>query len=362
MAQFFILGRNPELSRAEILSYLLAREIDFKELLFKENFLVLDCPEIPIQSLGGTLKSGKVLFQGNINKLSKFITQEDIIPSDKFTYAVLGNFPEIEDMIIAKFKSEKRKAIIRHGHREMKLQEGTEFSMPNSDYQLFCFFHQEIFFGLIDQDYDFSEIKKRDMLKPVRRESLAISPRLAKILINLSRAKEGDLLLDPFCGVGGILQEALVQGINCVGIDLDKSATEAAKQNLKWMEKNFQFKTKYEILNQDSRNAPDRQFSAIACESSLGELVRRKPSDREAREIIGQFETQIIPLLQRLKKVKKPDAKLAITFPFIRNFSVNINHVCNLTGLKLYDKSGLKFPIQEFRPDQFISREIYVLS
>jgi hypothetical protein len=37
------------------------------------------------------------------------------------------------------------------------------------------------------------------MQKPIRREELAISPRLAKILINLSGAKKNNLLLDPFC-------------------------------------------------------------------------------------------------------------------------------------------------------------------
>lgn len=359
--QFFILGRNPELSRAEILSYLVARQTDYKEILFKDNFLVLDCEEIPIQSLGGTLKSGKIMFKGNIDKLPGFISKEDIIPSDKFTYSVLGNFEEAEDLLIAKFKSEKRKAIIRHGHKSIKFQDGDFLPISKADYQIFCFFHQEILFGLVDQDYDFKDIKQRDMLKPVRRESLAISPRLAKILINLSQARPRNTLLDPFCGVGGILQEALLQGINCIGIDRDKDATNSARQNIRWIERKYPFDAKYEILNQDSRQAPDRQFDAIACEPSLGELVRKKLSDRDAEKAISQFESQIIPILQRLKKVKKPEAKLAITFPFVRKFSVNIDKLCNQTGLRVYSKSGLKFPIQEFRPDQFISREIYVL-
>jgi tRNA G10 N-methylase Trm11 len=357
--QFFILGRNPELSRAEIFSYFIARGMPYKEILFKENFLVLECEEINIQFLGGTLKSGKITFSGNLDKLKDFISKEDLIPADKFTYSVLGNFEDVEDILINKFKSEKRRAMIRHGHKSLKLQEGDILSLPKSDFQLFCFIHNEIFLGLVEQDYDFSEIKQRDMLKPVRRESLAISPRLAKILINLSQAKPGNTLLDPFCGVGGILQEALIQNINVVGLDKDKAAIDAAVQNMKWLGKNYKLTASYQLITQDSRTAPERQFDAIACEPSLGELVRKKPSNRESEEIIRQFEAQIIPILQRLKKVKKTNAKLAITFPFVRDISVNIGHVCTKTGLQIY--KDLKSPIREFRPDQFIGREIYVL-
>jgi len=38
MKTFFILGRNPELSRAEILEFLKTRKRIHKEILFKDNF------------------------------------------------------------------------------------------------------------------------------------------------------------------------------------------------------------------------------------------------------------------------------------------------------------------------------------
>ena len=54
--------------------------------------------------------------------------------------------------------------------------------------------------------------------------------RLAKILINLSEVKDEEILLDPFCGIGVILEEALLQNINVIGIDKDKKAVDRCKE------------------------------------------------------------------------------------------------------------------------------------
>jgi hypothetical protein len=53
--------------------------------------------------------------------------------------------------------------------------------------------------------------------------------------------------------------------------------------------------------------------------------------------------------------VKKKDALIAIVFPRIRNFSVNIEKIENETSLRLTLK-----PFLESREKQFISREIFV--
>ena len=61
------------------------------------------------------------------------------------------------------------------------------------------------------------EFQKRDMEKPVQRKIFAIPPRLSKIIINLTRCTPGKTFLDPFCGVGTILQEALLANAKVVG-------------------------------------------------------------------------------------------------------------------------------------------------
>ena len=48
----------------------------------------------------------------------------------------------------------------------------------------------------------------------------SMSPKLARCMVNLSRVKEGQLLLDPFCGTGGILIEAGLIGCKVLGSDI----------------------------------------------------------------------------------------------------------------------------------------------
>ena len=353
MMQFFILGRNPQLSRAEILAFLDARSLCYKEILFRANYLILDLnEEINIQELGGTIKSGTILFSGAREEIKGFISRNELSDREKFTFAVFGNIGE--EILISKFKKEKRKALIRRGRKKLKLQRRDYMQIANADVEFFIYKEDKYYFGTVTQKYSYKEIEKRDMKKPVRREGLAISPRLAKILINLSGAKPDSLFLDPFCGIGGILQEALIKKINCFGIDSDLKAIEDAKKNLKWLKNNYDIKNEYSLLNADARQCPDMNFDAVATEPPLGELARKRPDNKKAGEIIKNFESFIIPVLQRLKKVKKPKARIAITFPFVRNFSVNLNKICSQAGLSLL------LDIKEYREKQFISRQITV--
>jgi tRNA G10 N-methylase Trm11 len=215
--------------------------------------------------------------------------------------------------------------------------------------------NDKIYYGKATEEYDYKEQKNRDMKKPVRREHLAISPRLSIILINLSGAKPGDHLLDPFCGIGAIMAEAILKKIKVYGIDVNSKAINDAKKNLKWLEKEYEINTKYTLENIDSKKTPDMQFSAIATETPLGKVLRKKPSNSEAKKIIQDFEAFIIPILKRLKSSKKQNAKIAITFPKIRKMGVNSRKIAEKTNLKI-----LTGPIEESRPDQFISREILV--
>ena len=354
---FFILGRNPELSRHEVLEFLKTRSREHTEILFEENLLVIETNEgekFDIQEFGGVMWIGEIKTQGSIEDLAKEINQNEIIPADKFSYALFGN--QDGQILKNKFKERKKKAMLKHGRQQIKFQDGTKHDLPNADFYIFCHEYKNvIYFGIANQSYNDEGVKKRDMKKPVRRESLAISPRLSKILINISGAKPRDLLLDPFCGIGGILQEALIKRMNVHGIDKDKDATEGAKQNLKWLASEYNIKNNFTIENLDSRKAPDLQFAAIATETPLGRVLRKKPDDNEAQQIIQNFEAYIIPILRRLKAVKKPKAKIAITFPVIRTFHADVEKISEKCGLKIYIK-----PILESREDQFISRDIII--
>ena len=57
-------------------------------------------------------------------------------------------------------------------------------------------------------------------------------PRNVRMLVNLSRAQPGDLILDPFAGTGGTLIEAQEIGISCIGSDADMQMITGLRQNV----------------------------------------------------------------------------------------------------------------------------------
>lgn len=63
--------------------------------------------------------------------------------------------------------------------------------------------------------------------------SIAIPPSISRALINLSRVREGEVLLDPFVGTGSIVIEANLMGILCIGVDIDFSLVRGALNNAK---------------------------------------------------------------------------------------------------------------------------------
>jgi tRNA G10 N-methylase Trm11/alkylated DNA repair dioxygenase AlkB len=67
------------------------------------------------------------------------------------------------------------------------------------------------------------------------RNAVSIKSNLAYIMIRLANIKEYDMLVDPFCGSGTLLLEALsmFQGrVSCIGMDVSRRSAEGAKQNV----------------------------------------------------------------------------------------------------------------------------------
>ncbi len=64
------------------------------------------------------------------------------------------------------------------------------------------------------------------------RHHASLKPDFARFLVNLARTKEGDTVLDPFCGTGSILIEAGLMGMKAIGSDIDAGMVHACKRNL----------------------------------------------------------------------------------------------------------------------------------
>lgn len=104
---------------------------------------------------------------------------------------------------------------------------------------------------------------KRSANKPFKR-SLAVTPHVARVLVNLSRAREGSILLDPFAGTGSILIEAWSMGIRGIGVDIDWKLVRGMMLNLE------HFKTNSILLLGDSQTITYREVDHVATDLPYG--------------------------------------------------------------------------------------------
>ncbi len=264
MQYLFVTGRNPELALTEVLSLLEKMEINASPQASKTNAFILntrkgiDIKQI-LPMLGGTIAIGKILCTGDLSEVERFIETEEVYfgQKNKFLYSCLnfadeGGLNTVLNALTQKFRAEKTKARFKAARGTILMQsgdvvEGTPSKISSTDVTYFLFKDKNYSFGFVEAFSDSKEMESRDMGKPVRREHLAISPRLSKILVNLSQTKQGQTLLDPFCGIGVILQEAIVQGINVVGVDINSTAIEGAKKNIEWTKNKYRTKATSKI-------------------------------------------------------------------------------------------------------------------
>lgn len=365
MKYLFILGRNIELSIAEIKSFFEKEKIHFKITARIKNGILVETERILqkgiIENFGGTISIGEVISEGNFEKISKDLENKTLysVTSNKLNYVIFNfggeDFEDISSYLKRKFREERLKATEKNISGRIELQGGKRVLKVSSnliDEQYFVF---QNCFGIMTENYDYVSAEKRDMEKPVRRNELSISPRLAKILINLSQVKKEETLLDPFCGIGTILQEALLQKIKVIGIDNDKTAVKNAKVNLDW----FKFKDEnYKLINDDSSSVQISKVDGIATEPDLGELQKKIPTVEKAKEIIRGYENLMIKVLKNLKKNTK--GKIVFTAPLIETIkgkiSPDFERIANATRLRI-----VLGPIQEFREKSIVGRNILVL-
>jgi tRNA (guanine10-N2)-dimethyltransferase len=90
-------------------------------------------------------------------------------------------------------------------------------------------------------------------------------PKLARCMVNLSRVVQGNMFLDPFCGVGGLLVEASMLGCNTVGLDAVKRMVRASRRNLRHFNLNS-----YGYIRADARELPLTCVDAIATDPPYG--------------------------------------------------------------------------------------------
>jgi tRNA G10 N-methylase Trm11 len=154
-------------------------------------------------------------------------------------------------------------------------------------------------------------------------------PRLAKIMINLSSCVEGKLLLDAFCGVGTVLQEALLIKANVVGTDINSWCVKASEDNLEWLTREYQLENvDFRVIQCDvgflSQKVGWESVDCIVSEPDLGPALRQVPTTPYAQKVIDKLTPLFFGFVEEAYKVLRPGGTLVLVTPYIRSRSKQV--------------------------------------
>ncbi len=368
--QIFIPGKNWKLSLAELFSSFHTRRINFGVKSISRQFFAIENDTEKgfhdIESLGGFIKIGKIkakistkdfkeaFIQNNketkkqiIKKIESYDLIKDNLQkaSKKIVFGVsvycAENYLNTNTRKIQRFiGSTIKRELERQGRKSKfmgfsKNRRNPQLShvevlkknlVENKAEILVCIGKEYTFIATSSAVHNPFEFQKRDIGKPVQRKIFAIPPRLARIMVNLAACKEGNTLLDPFCGVGTILQEALLSKAKVIGMDINRWCVEATNHNLDWVRKEYTLtNAEYRVIQGDAARLSQKvgwqQVDCIATEPDLGPALRQVPTTAYAMRILEKLEPLYRTLLEEAEKVLREDGRLVFTSPHIKTRS-----------------------------------------
>lgn len=153
----------------------------------------------------------------------------------------------------------------------------------------------------------------------------SMSPKLARCMVNLSRVKEGQLVLDPFCGTGGILIEAGIIGCKVVGSDIYWKMKNGTAINLE-----HYGITDYRTFNLDVRELKMyEKVAAVVTDPPYG--ISTTTGDVDGENIIKEFYKSIYDNME-------DDAYLCMASPHFIDLKPMVDEV----GFEIVEQYGIK--------------------
>ncbi len=344
--KFFIFGNHPELSLAELNALIDCQNGE----ILNESFFYLPeainlVPNSFIDSLGGTIKIGEVIkiFKVSEKKLAldyilELLIKEAKASETKFNFAfsdyssnfLPNNFglsckKELKRLNLSSRLVFSKEAILSSVvvDQNKLIKKGIELVIASDN--------EKILIGKTEAVQDYKDFSKRDYGRPARDDhSGMLPPKLAKIMINLvGYPKENSVLLDPFCGSGTILNEAVLNAYRkIIGADISKKAISDSKINLEWI------KNQYNLDSIDARfiNRSVLNLSKVIKENSIDCIVT-EPYLGPQRNLVNiklvkeELEGLYSLSLLQFEKILKKDGLVVMIWPvFLKNTYIEPNY------------------------------------
>lgn len=173
-------------------------------------------------------------------------------------------------------------------------------------------------------------------------------------------------ILDPFCGTGTVLQEALLAGYDVVGTDLSQKMVDYTTENLSWLQSTFTAPGNIIDIHQADatthRWLNSTHLTAVVCETYLGQPFSAPPAPQKLAEVVGNCNHIITSFLTNIRPQLAPNTPLCIAVPAWYDASGQATHLPLIKNLQKLGYHQLNhIPLIYRRPDQIVARELLIL-
>ena len=385
MDRFLIVLVNGVLSQAELITILSKSSTNFQIIEKNETFVILKTEnKDELVKLGGVYKIGRIICESKSLEVILEKIRDDgtvIMLDDKQQWNVSYYSDEVIDINIynelqnglsnlIKENSKKTKFI----RNNMKSENFIELSVDKERTGLV-----KILIGKNKDRYYVAEnitsIKSsnfidRDLNRPYQDSRISLSPRTARMLVNMLGFEKGKTILDPFCGTGTFLIESIIQGYKVIGIDNRKECVSGTKKNLLWIMKEYELNNKMKYIKQDNAEklscVDSLSIDGIVTEPILLPNFKTSPNYEMAEEELKRSKSVYEKSLLAMHRVLKNDGKVCIVTPRIRTRD---NRYITFSFRKMLKKAGFRLDkrldeqpfVMKQSGDQKVLREIWLL-
>lgn len=138
-------------------------------------------------------------------------------------------------------------------------------------------------------------VERRPRRKPFFHPS-AMQAKLARCMVNLAKPRIGDLVVDPFCGTGGMLIEASLIGCDVLGLDVQRRMAKGALRNL------AHFGVKPDgLIIADTRSMPITRIDCVVTDPPYG--ISSTTLKRTTKQLVEELLTSVHGILKKGQRI-----------------------------------------------------------
>lgn len=413
MESLLILGRQPALGVAELESLYGATAV--RPVGGQAALVDVDPCLLAFDRLGGSTKFGKVLAKLDTvswKDVEKFLVEaapphSRTMPEGKMQLGLsLYGFQETVQRIMATGLHLKK--VIQKTGRSVRLIPNktpalnsaqaihNHLTGPNGWELLFVLDGRQIIIAQTVKVQDIAAYTQRDRARPKRDTRVGmLPPKLAQIIVNMAAGlvpeesrqsiceilpgeplplpvKSDQILLDPFCGTGVILQEAKLMGFHVYGSDVDPRMIEYSTKNLDWFLQQFHLAqdtetSAYRLEVADATSHTWDTFTFIASETYLGRPFTSLPPPPVLAQTMSDCNMILKKFLQNLAVQIPPGTQLCLAVPAWQVKQNQFQHLPLVDQLDELGYTQVSFEHVQarqliyYRPDQIVARELLVI-